>query len=269
MKVCTKCNIEKDITEFRVNKGYVENVCKECNRALATESRRTVKGLISKIYNHQKQTSAKRGHELPTYTLDELSEFITEQEHFDRLYNEWVESGYDRQYTPSIDRLDDRYGYSLDNIQLVTWRENNTKQYEEIGEEYNNKYTVGVVQYDLEGNKLKEFISVAEASRETGVSQSSIINCCKGTNGKRKIYRAGQYQFRYMDEASETIEPVIKKKLNGGPKGQTGVKGVTMRNGKYAVAVYHNKKRYYIGDYETLDEASEAYSNAKIQVKGE
>lgn len=268
MKVCTKCNIERDITEFRVNKGYTENVCKDCNRKLATENRRTVKGLISKIYSHQKQTSTKRGHELPTYTLDELYEFVTEQEHFKSLYNKWVESRYDRQYTPSIDRLDDRYGYSLDNIQLVTWKQNNTKQYEEIGEEHNNKYTVGVVQYDLEGNKLKEFISVAEASRNTRIAQAGIINCCKGTNGKKNIYRAGQYQFRYANEASENIGPVTKKKLNGGPKGKTGVKGVTMRNGKYTVAVYHNKKRYYIGEFTSLDEASEAYKNAKVQIKG-
>lgn len=54
-----------------------------------------------------------------------------------------------------------------------------------IGE--NNPFAKRVVQYDLDGNFIKEWGSIADAAREVGTYISKISNCCKGrrkeTNG--------------------------------------------------------------------------------------
>ena len=51
----------------------------------------------------------------------------------------------------------------------------------------NNPFAKTVVQYDLDGNFIKEWGSIADAAREVGTYTSKISNCCKGrrkeTNG--------------------------------------------------------------------------------------
>ena len=49
-----------------------------------------------------------------------------------------------------------------------------------------------VIQFDLKGNLLAEFQSVAEASRNTGVSRTCISRCCRGERDK-----SGGYIWKY------------------------------------------------------------------------
>lgn len=46
------------------------------------------------------------------------------QDDFWDLFNDWIASNYDRRCTPSIDRIDSSKGYTLDNIQWITFSEN-------------------------------------------------------------------------------------------------------------------------------------------------
>ena len=99
----------------------------------AIESRNWNKGrigLTGKMLRGMKVRSEKRGHEPPTFTLEELREWIFSQPNFDTLYDNWVASEYDRTLIPSCDRLDDDLGYSFSNIRLVTWKENYDKQHD-------------------------------------------------------------------------------------------------------------------------------------------
>jgi hypothetical protein len=43
---------------------------------------------------------------------------------FNYLFTKWEESGYKRILTPSIDRIDSSKGYTLDNMQWITFSEN-------------------------------------------------------------------------------------------------------------------------------------------------
>jgi len=49
-----------------------------------------------------------------------------------------------------------------------------------------------VIQFDLEGNRIKEYAGAMEAYYETGISNASIGECCK-----RKLVTAGGYIWRY------------------------------------------------------------------------
>lgn len=49
----------------------------------------------------------------------------------------------------------------------------------------------------------------------------------------------------------------------------TGVKGVGRMDGKYRAEIKANKKRYWLGDFETLEEAKRAYNAAASTLHGE
>lgn len=47
---------------------------------------------------------------------------------FDILFANWKKFGYNRKFSPSIDRIKNNKGYTLDNIQWVTQQENSLKK---------------------------------------------------------------------------------------------------------------------------------------------
>lgn len=89
------------------------------------------KGVIRVIYKTQRRNSTVRKMPMPTYTKEELNKWLYKND-FKKLYDRWVESGYDKNLKPSIDRLEDFKPYTFDNIKLGTWQENKNHQYEDI-----------------------------------------------------------------------------------------------------------------------------------------
>jgi hypothetical protein len=46
------------------------------------------------------------------------------QDSFNNLFNKWVENNYDRKLTPSVNRINPKLGYELNNIEWITHSEN-------------------------------------------------------------------------------------------------------------------------------------------------
>jgi len=46
---------------------------------------------------------------------------------FMRLYNNWTSSGYQRKFSPSIDRINNKLGYVIGNMRWITQQENSHK----------------------------------------------------------------------------------------------------------------------------------------------
>lgn len=98
------------------------------------------------------------------------------------LYNNWVDSWYIKDLRPSIDRIDNYKWYSYDNIQLMTWKENNEKRLSDLREcklihwnkpqkavKWINKITWEVVEYK----------SIHQAERLKWINNANIVECCK------------------------------------------------------------------------------------------
>lgn len=197
MRKCTKCNNQKNEDDFRKTKSGFISACRVCENIMSKAYQKTEKGLIAAAYSHQKYRSYRRKHPIPTYTLFELREWVFSQSNFKKLFDNWVNSGYQKKIYPSIDRIDDSMGYSLDNIQLITWEMNNTKGYKCMREGkviQTANPQKPVMQYTKDGKFIAEYVSQAQASRETGVMQSHISLVCRG---KRKS--SGGYAWFFKD----------------------------------------------------------------------
>ena len=156
--------------------------------------------------------------DLPNYTKDQLKDWIFSQPNWEELYSDWVKSDYAKNKTPSVDRLDDYKPYTLNNIRLVTWLENNQRAHYDMAKNINDKKSVKVNQYSESGKFIKTHDSMKLASIDTKANSSCISACCRGADRKM----TGGYQWRYFEGSTEDINPFIKaipnKKNNGGKR---------------------------------------------------
>ena len=170
MKICNTCNTKKELSEFR-NK---EKRCKKCYYERNLNLERTKKGIVKRLYIDQKSRKDKKLY----YSEQELFIWFWDQPNAEILYSNWVDSGYLKSQKPSVDRLDDYKGYSFDNIQLITWKENNKKP--------TPKKRKKVLKYDLEMNFITEYKSLTEAANSINGHKSDICHVCKGKNKTSK-----------------------------------------------------------------------------------
>lgn len=192
MKVCFKCGIEKEISDYykhsQMLDGYL-NKCKDCTKSDVKNNKvdydLTEKGVVRVIYKTQVKNSRDRGHGLLPYSKNEIAKWMYANG-FKYLYDEWVLSGYKKDKKPSIDRIDDLFGYSLDNIRLVTWFENRHHQYLDIinGAGTGGKRCKAVNKFDLNKSLISTYVSYWSAVRDIGYSlEHQIKNNVKCRNG--------------------------------------------------------------------------------------
>ena len=182
-KECKKCHIQKPLINYLNQKNSIDGTrheCKECANAKRRLYSKTKIGLISNIFSNQKQHSKRRGYNLPNYTKVEFLNWVLSREIFIELYNSWVDSNYDKLLVPSVDRINDYLPYTLKNIRVTTWEDNNDKGNLDVINGINNKNSKSVIQYSMDMTFLKEYYSLAQAERETGVDHSHISRVCLG-----------------------------------------------------------------------------------------
>lgn len=163
---------------------------------IASNWRKTIEGLISKMYSAQKQRSDIKGYPLPLYTRKELLSLALNSRSFLLLYSEWVNSGYKLDLIPTFDRKNDYKGYSFENLnQWMTFKENSDKGHFDKRNGINKKQLKTVIRIDKITSNEVEYHSMAEAERITGIPNQNISLCC---NGKRKS--AGNYKWEFKKE---------------------------------------------------------------------
>jgi len=157
-------------------------------------------GLATKIINSQIQSSKRRKHILPNYNRDELYEWLKLQNNFNKLFENYVKSGYKKMLVPSCDRLDDYKPYTLDNLRLVTWNINKNKSFIDKKQGINNKQSKAILQYTKNNIFIKEWYSISEAARNINGSKGNIQEVC---SGKRKT--AYKFKWRYKDVTNQRL----------------------------------------------------------------
>lgn len=149
VKKCYTCCVVKPIIEFHkhsYSKDGFDSSCRDCVNKKTRERRkkqfnasthkyeRTVNGFLMRTYRNMKSrvTGVQKRKKHLYFGLDLLdkNEFYNwskSSEDFFRLYNNWVNSGYNIKFCPSIDRIDSGIGYVLSNMQWITHSENSKK----------------------------------------------------------------------------------------------------------------------------------------------
>lgn len=142
MKLCSKCNNKKDLTNFYKHSA----ICKECRNEITRIYRlnndnictrryeKTKKGFLVRMYRNmisrvkgvQKEYLHIYGG-LDILPKEEFYEFALNDSEFHRLFEQWENALYQRRLCPSIDRIDTKFGYIIGNIQFLTMSENASK----------------------------------------------------------------------------------------------------------------------------------------------
>lgn len=197
MKTCADCGETKEFSQFvpkaSCADGY-EIRCRNC-RVLRYNKADPVK-MFKKSYLSQISHSAERGHPPPSYSLNQLYDWVDAQPNAHSLWDAYVNSGYSKDLKPSIDHIDDLKPYTLDNIQLMTWKDNRDK-----GAASKKQGIIGrhrpVVAYHLDGRLYKEFISTSDAAGHVSGKSWGIITVADGVpvkDGRGKMYNPKTYK---------------------------------------------------------------------------
>lgn len=159
--------------------------------------RKTPKGVLTNMYQHQKERNIKKGFGKIGYSLDWLHKKYLKDELFLRLFDEWVKSNYSKAKKPTIDRINHKKGYQKDNIQLLSWSDNRFKQ---IMERRSRK---GAVLQKLNGKIVKVWSSQREAWRKLHLQQSMLS---QALTGKSKTAYGFTWEYANTHENPELLE---------------------------------------------------------------
>ena len=155
--------------------------------------------MVTDVYSSQVSSSKRRCHDLPSYTKTQLGEWVKEQNNFKQLWERRVESEYTKSLRPSCDRIDDFKWYSIDNIRLITWKENINKWHRDRANWIWTQWSlcVEVIQLTIDWDFIAEHHSAHAAERaiEKENGHAHIIACCKW-----KLQTAYKYKRMYKED---------------------------------------------------------------------
>jgi len=194
---CSKCGEFKTWDNFALDKqkktGY-RPICKGCDRDSWSNREVTPKAVLSHIYSNQVYICKRGGRPHPTYTREWLYDWAMEN-NFMEFFNTWISKGKDINYTPSVDRIDSNISYTEDNIQLMTWEDNDKKGKKECSKV--------VFLYNHYGLPLRKFNKVTEAKKEFSTALSP----------KRHFYKSSNYIVIYEEDFSMKLLYDLRVKL--------------------------------------------------------
>jgi len=109
---------------------------------------------------------------------------------------------------PTVNHKDgDRTNNSVGNLEWSTYTENNVHSIKVLNRNTKNSSdSYAVCQFDKEGNFIKEYPSMREAERQTGLK--AISQVCRG---KKYHHTAGGYIWKYKKDIAKSVETIESK----------------------------------------------------------
>jgi len=181
MKVCSKCGIEKDLNEFwKTPRGLfgVKSICKSCSQThhsdyIKNNKWKKILGDIKQRCENPNNPSYK------DYGERGIKCLITEEE----IKQLMIRDKYNKLKDPTIDRINNDGNYTLENCQFLERDENSCKDKRKP-----------ILQFDLNGNFIKEHKSLILAGKITKIN---FANIGSAANNKRKT--AGGFIWKYKE----------------------------------------------------------------------
>lgn len=169
------------------------------DKKLYNKTKHTMTGWFNIHYKRLKQRQRIKFAMDLSFDRWELEQWILEYNYdiFVKLFKKWKNNNYTTDLVPSIDRIDCMKPYSFDNMQIITWKDNQEKYNNLERQKYNldnceqmvSKTRKKVLQLDYNDNIISKFNSLSDASRVVNISISCICECCKGKRKTAKGYR--------------------------------------------------------------------------------
>lgn len=211
----------------------------------------SITGVCKRLWHHNTKNSIKRGHPAPTYSQQELEDWITSQPNFNDLYQEWVDSDFNQFSSVSIDRLDNSKGYSFENIQLVSFQVNCDNAYRDVRHKVLHNPTLlngghrAVTRFTLKGTPICSYISMSAAAEYLGSDRhQSISSCCLG---KKLYWRDSLWCY------SNNYENFVENELPS--LSIRAVKEYKLKNSKI---LQYDLENNFIAEYDTITDAAKA-----------
>lgn len=119
--------IKKDMTINEKQRVYRDKT----NNSITKRYEKTKGGFLMRMYRNmksringiqKKKSHLYKGKEL--INKDEFYLLAKSNVEFNKLFEEWELSNYNRKLTPSADRINPKLGYTIDNIRFITHSEN-------------------------------------------------------------------------------------------------------------------------------------------------
>lgn len=158
--------------------------------------RRTYNGLVTNLYAKIRERSKRNGRQNHEFTLGEFKAFVAQTD-IRRLYERWAKCGFQTDRRPSIDRIDALRGYTFDNMQVITAKENRVKG----DAEKMVLWGKPVHQLSMSGVVLAKYPNIHTAMEITRINRNNISSVL---HGKRKS--AGGYKWEVIGNIYENPE---------------------------------------------------------------
>jgi hypothetical protein len=134
-------------------------------------------------------SSKERKMQMPSFSKQELKEWALKMG-LERFLKNWIGKNCDKLFTPSVNRINDYEPYSIFNIELTTWAENNRKGrgsvkvrylvHSKLGGIAKELFSKPVIKSDRSGKILALYPSAREAARQNNTDSGSIAKVCRG-----------------------------------------------------------------------------------------
>lgn len=174
-----------------------------------------VKEVLETNFETRKEALEKESKIIKAHWNDELNEnYSTPDKKFIRLGDPWNKGKKNPKHSERMSgKKNPNYGktFSKERRRKISEGQLGRKQSEEMKEKMRNRFISketrkkmrqaklgtgkSILKLDKEGNKIKEYNSLKEASEDVGVGSNNICACLKGTTKT-----SGGYKWRYVNE---------------------------------------------------------------------